>query len=394
MNVQLNDSGVPILREKTMAQKIKSKLLWIILIILAVTASLLLYICFAASNEMGALSSFKAEDPEKQYYTMEYINFDYSKMLNKNLVTNNDTIQHFKNKIFSPVAASFLPGSVQEEREPVESAAMYGRTFISTYFKARTYTAPNTQIAMIISKPEEGYKSWNIVDLADVGITSSTVINPWFDNSFQLMAANYAVSEGINQEYFSVSLISTPEADCKVDKRRETISPFMAVRLLLDRSATVDNGIDILEDYNIDFSNGKYHFFISQADGDSAVIEYINGEMAITRVDGKTSKSHHQICTNKMESKLANTSDFGGKYRELKIYEEYDKALSSFDLNGGIGISQGYARVVIKNTCSTPSDTESGTQYFVFYDIYKSSMQIVIRNESDEKKIFKYDITK
>ena len=128
--------------------------------------------------------------------------------------------------------------------------------------KGRIFNGYDTPILMVISKPANGYKSWNIIDMADVGLQSGASVEQWIGNAFQTVAATYCTSEGIKQEGLSVSLISCPVAECD-ETSKVNITPFLACRLLLDRVATVDSAIDLLNDYDIDFSCGSYHFFIS-----------------------------------------------------------------------------------------------------------------------------------
>ena len=132
---------------------------------------------------------------------------------------------------------------------------------------------------MVTCKPANGYKSWNIIDMADVGMMSEESIDQWYTNAFQTVAATYCVSEGINSEFFGVSLISCPVAECD-DTSKVNITPFLAVRLMLDRAATVDSAIELLNEYDIDFNCGTYHFFVSEKSGRSAIIAYVYSKMA------------------------------------------------------------------------------------------------------------------
>lgn len=393
MNVQLNDSGVPIIREKTLAQKIKSILIWIILIILTIAAGLLVYLCMAGASEMNALTTFK-QVSDHPYYTMEYDGYDYTDMLNKEVTDNNQLVEYYKEKLFTKSLVSALPGEVKEDTTPKGSVAFFAYTYIDTYMKGRIYNSYDTPIAMVISTPKAGYKSWNIVDLADVGIYSDTNVNQWYDNAFQVMAADYATSEGINQEGLSVSLISCPVAECD-DTVKVDITPFMAVRLILDRAATVENAIDVLEDYDINFDCGSYHFFVSQKREQSAIIEYIGGEMKVTYIKNEGTDKH-QVCSTQMAN---SSTDLSNQYSESENHEFFDKALSSAE-KGGSGMSPSYALQLLnrksydykETTEQHFGTTKYGTQYVVLYDIDKAKMYLVIENDSKTQS-YTYDLT-
>lgn len=397
MNVQLNDSGIPITKEKTLVQKIKGYILWAILIVLTIAAGLLVYLCFAGASEMAALTTFKRVS-DHPYYTMSYDNFDYTAMVNAEPKDNNAVIKHFKKKFFKSLAGA-VPGENKNEYTTRGSVAFYSRTFVYSYMKGRIYNSYDEPIMMVISKPQNGYKSWNIIDMADVGIQSGTNVDQWIGNAFQTVAANYCTSEGVNQEGLSVSLISCPVADC-TDTAQINVTPFMAVRLMLDRATTVDSAVEVLSGYDVDFSSGAYHFFVSDNEGKSAVIEYISGQMAVKYME---TGANYQVCSNRMESpKLAAaTKDYNDAYDEIALYDYFDKALSEQLAGGAPGMSQDYAQSLLagQSTDMAESDEEHygttlyGTQYTVFYDLQKMKMQIVVENDTRAQS-YTYDLTK
>lgn len=395
MNVQLNDSGVPILKQKTFGQKVKSFLLWTILAVLTVAAALLVYLCIAGASEMAALTTLK-QVSNHPYYTMTYENFDYSDMVTKELESNDAAIKYFKSKFFKGLSG-IIPGENQNDYATKGSIAFYGRTFTNTYMKGRIYNSYNVPILMVTAKPENGYKSWNIIDMSDVGLQSQQEIDAWFNNSFQTVAATYCVSEGINSELFSASLISCPVAECD-DTSLVNITPFMAVRLMLDRAATVDSAIDLLKGYDIDFSSGAYHFFISEKHGNSAIIEYIDGKMSITYT---ASNIHHQICTNKMEDKTVRAADkdYSDRYQELTLYRVFNTDLTN-SYTSGLGQAPAYMDLLMADKSKPMKETTEehfgtnmyGTQYTVLYDFLKMKMHIVIEGDTKAQS-YTYDLT-
>ncbi len=397
MNVQLNDSGVPIMKEKTLAQKIKGYILWAILIVLTIAAGLLVYLCFAGASEMAGLTTFKRVS-DHPYYTMTYENFDYSDMVNKELSDNDAVIKHFKKKFFKGLAGVF-PGENTNEYTTKGSVAFFSRTFVYSYMKGRIYNSYDAPIMMVIAKPQNGYKSWNIIDMADVGVKSGVNVDQWYSNAFQTVAATYCTSEGINQEGLSVSLIPCPVANCN-DTPQVNVTPFMAVRLMLDRATTVDSAIEVLKDYDIDFSQGSYHFFVSEKEAKSAVIEYINGQMAVKYMDNG---AFYQVCSNRMESdKLAAaTKDYNDAYDEVTLYDYFDKALSEQMVGGNPGMAQDYAQTLLASQSSNMAESDEehfgttlyGTQYTVFYDMQKMKMYIVVENDTKSQS-YTYDLTR
>lgn len=70
------------------------------------------------------------------------------------------------------------------------------------------------------------------------------------------------------------------------DTDRPDLTITSALRLLLDRAATVDEALELLEQYDMNFSIGAaHHFSIADATGKSVVVEYLEGEMAVSETD-------------------------------------------------------------------------------------------------------------
>ena len=395
MNVQLNDSGVPILRQKTFGQKVKTVLLWIILVILTLAAALLVYLCFAGASEMAALTTLKKVS-DHPYYTMEYENFDYSDLLTEECGSNDEVIKFYKSKFFKGLSG-FFPGGYENDSVTKGSFAFASRTSTVHFVRARAYNSYDAPILMVIAKPENGYKSWNFVDMADVGLLSGQSIDQWYNNAFQTIAATYCVSEGINSEFFGVSLISCPIAECD-DTSKVNVTPFLACRLLLDRVATVDSALELLNDYDIDFSCGAYHFFISDKSGNYAIVEYIGGKMSVTK---QAKDMYHLVCTNRMEDKTVREADkdFDNRYRELSVYIDYERTLSS-QYSDGYGVDRTYADHMLNNSAENMRATEEehfgtnmyGTQYTVIYQEDKMQMRVVIENDR-ETQVYDYDLS-
>ena len=395
MNVQLNDSGVPILRQKTFGQKVKTFLLWTILVIMTLAAALLVYLCLAGASEMAALTTLKKVS-DHPYYTMEYENFDYSDLLTEECDSNDAVIKFYKSKFFKSLSGA-MPGGYKNDYVTRGSYAFASRTSTTSQVRGRVYNSYDSPILMVIAKPENGYKSWNIVDMADVGLLSGQSIDQWYSNAFQTVAATYCVSEGINSEFFGVSLISCPVAECD-ETSKVNVTPFLACRLLLDRVATVDSAIDLLNDYDIDFSCGSYHFFISDKNGECAIIEYIDGKMSVTN---RKDDMFHLVCTNKMEDKTVRSAekDYSNRYKELSVYTDYERTLSS-QYTHGFGVDRTYAFLMLNDSAQDEAATEEdhfgtnmyGTQYAVIYQMDKMQMRVVIENDR-ETQMFDYDLS-
>ena len=100
-----------------------------------------------------------------------------------------------------------------------------------------------------------------------------------------LLAAPYMCVDGMNEKGLTVSLLDidlTPETHMSTDKPDITI--ILTIRLLLDRTAIVDEAIEMLEKYDMHIAhNFTQHIFIADAKGNSAIVEWYQKEMKVVK---------------------------------------------------------------------------------------------------------------
>ena len=104
-----------------------------------------------------------------------------------------------------------------------------------------------------------------------------------------LMAAPYLLMDGMNEKGVVICVL-TVDGDGTVQqdpgKRRMQTTP--AMRLVLDRAASVPEAIELLQQYNMNASIKvkNFHFFIADASGNYGIIEYSpTGEMKYSQTE-------------------------------------------------------------------------------------------------------------
>lgn len=137
--------------------------------------------------------------------------------------------------------------------------------------------------ALIVqTRPKDGYASISTVnmDFLDLGLQLSE------EQKVRLMsaAAPYAPMDGMNEMGLCVAVLMIEDRPAfDQDAGRPDLTTTTAVRLLLDKAATVEEALDLLEQYDLHASaNMVVHFAISDATGRSVVVEYVNNEMKVT----------------------------------------------------------------------------------------------------------------
>ena len=101
----------------------------------------------------------------------------------------------------------------------------------------------------------------------------------------KLFFAPYLPQDGMNEQGLGVSSMYVPCRIASIDPHKATINIYEVMRMMLDHAATVDEAIELVDDYNIYFPGMCSHHLVVDANGDAAVLEYIDGEVVVVRND-------------------------------------------------------------------------------------------------------------
>lgn len=157
-----------------------------------------------------------------------------------------------------------------------EGEALFGRNFDW-----------NTCEAMVVASiSESGYASISTVnmDFITQGVGGGAIGMALHLDEVRTLAALYAPLDGMNEAGLAVSVnMIQDNAAIDQDMGRPDITTTTAVRLLLNQAATVNEALELLEQYDLHASMGMMiHFVLSDRTGHSVVVEYIDNEMVVT----------------------------------------------------------------------------------------------------------------
>ncbi len=136
---------------------------------------------------------------------------------------------------------------------------------------------------LLFTDPPDGYASVSMVDLYYLGLEGMQEI-PW-SKRFVLLAAPYATIDGMNECGVAIAQNSVPRRDTPTDPNRPTLLNSQIIRLVLDHAKDVEDALALIQQYNVQFYGARVHFHIADASGDSAVVEFVDGRVAIVRDD-------------------------------------------------------------------------------------------------------------
>ena len=140
----------------------------------------------------------------------------------------------------------------------------------------------------------------------------------------QLLLAPYVPLEGMNEKGLSIAGLALNYKYPEIETGKVKLTLHPAMRLVLDKAANVNEAISILQQYDISFEGFSIsgHFQIADAEGNSVVVEWVDGSLVTIEPDENKS---FQACTNFYLSPEMNESYTpAGQDRYDTIYNTLD----------------------------------------------------------------------
>ena len=285
-------------------------LLWLIIII----AALVLF-----RNELRSLMSLEKVDKYGMYQMTYYGDYGFDEFLEVG-ARNDADIEAFVTKRLLkglPINLGVTGDGCTAFVVKNESGdILFGRNFDFLYAPSlQLYTAPNN-----------GYASVSTVNLAFAGYSGDNLPDGSFFNTFLTLAAPFLPFDGMNEKGLAIALLAVPKAEVPYNPDKITLNTTTAIRLVLDKAATVEEAIQLLKQYNIYFSGGiECHYLIADASGHSVIVEYVNQELCVVE-----SETEYQIASNFI---AYNGLNIGEGFTE---FERYDRVQNAIEENNGI----------------------------------------------------------
>ena len=103
---------------------------------------------------------------------------------------------------------------------------------------------------LLFTDPPDGYASVSMVDLWYLGYTGDSI--GLFERQ-DLSRAPYIPFDGMNEMGVAVGMMALPSGNGIRDPALRTLEDLEVIRLVLDYAASVDQAIELLQDYNVRF---------------------------------------------------------------------------------------------------------------------------------------------
>ncbi len=148
----------------------------------------------------------------------------------------------------------------------------------------RNYDWNDCSIMIVHTKPTNGYESISTCCLSHLGINRDWEPSYKFPADAVALGIIYVPMDGMNEKGLYIADLMAGDRETTAQERGKiSVTTTDAIRLILDRAATVDEAIEILENHDMHSVIGAaHHFAIADNTGKSVVVEWADNEMYVT----------------------------------------------------------------------------------------------------------------
>lgn len=363
-------------------QPIKGKLRRITIFVSILTFILLLFYLAVGSYIHSLLTLKKIDD--YPLYTMKYLgDYHFDSFLKTGI---SDTMYHKYLQtgnilfLYEDVRKLFYPDwfwNILRTTGIIQSQNSQPANACSTFFTinrkgerifGRNFDRAKLPSLLLETDPARGFRSYSMVDISNLGYGFSYP-DPLLKRA-GLISAPYLCLDGINEYGLAVGEMAAGDQQPTKDQAKKTITDTEAIRLILDHAKNVSQAIKLLQKYNIHFPVTIDHYLIADQKGNSALVEFVKGKMAVIYKEGP-----FQIGTN---FNIYKTN------QKLRMYDpRYAKAYQRLKLKNG-DLSQVEAMELLKEI------SQDNTMWSVVYNL--TSGDILVAPGKKYEQVYQFHL--
>jgi hypothetical protein len=247
-----------------------------------------------------------------------------------------------------------------------EDHLLYGRNFDWQF----------SPTLLLFTDPPDGYASVSMVDIEYLDFESTDVGNiadlP-IDEMIGLLEAPYLPFDGMNEHGLAIGMAAVPSGNVQPDANKEAIGSLGIIRQMLDHARNIDEAVDIMKSYNIDFTGGpSIHYLMADAKGKSVLVEYYDGEMQVIG-----NEEPWNIATNFLRSSVDDPAD-GNCWRYDKINARFTETNDRIDAQAAMQLLSDVA--------------QDNTQWSVVYQMSSGVINVAMGRQYRDIHQFQLDL--
>ena len=367
----------------------KKILLWIV----GILAALCLVVACVWRGEIGTLNTVKSVDGNPYLYQMEYkAKYDLDDLIRKEVDTNADLLDYVIGRVGKGIPFKMKSAQVADEDGELGTinctSFQVAKADGNGFFFGRNYDYFKNPTMVTISRPKKGYASIGVSDMSHFGYSLEKLPEK-FMARLSCLAAVYAPVDGINEKGLCTSIMALPNQASQQDTPKPNVGTTIIMRLWLDRCATVQEALDLLETVDVrhDATVGSgYHYMVADANGDCAVVEFDKEDGWKTMIVRKAEGENAMLVTNHLLSEKYYTTEpdpaVGNPHS--KSWWRYETAKAYLEEHNGILTKEQAQELVWDN------GMVEDTQYSNVYD--QKEITLDLRNWNDYDRTVRFSL--
>lgn len=244
---------------------------------------------------------------------------------------------------------------------------LYGRNFDWEFSPA----------LLLFTDPPDGYASVSMVDIAYLGFPgeqSQNLTDRSLEGRQALLYAPFMPFDGMNERGLAVGMAAVPPGNKKDDPDKETIGALGIIREILDHAATVDEALEIIENYNIDFVGGPpLHYLIADASGSAILVEFYQGEMVVTH-----NESSWHMATNFIRASAEDSTE-GICWRHDILDEQLTESAGKLTVQDAMNLLDEVSQA-------------GSTQWSIVYSMSTGAINVAMGEQYDQVHTFELEL--
>lgn len=251
--------------------------------VLGVIAALLAVLLAGAWSMFGTFitAANSVEKLEDGLYVMEYTgDYGLDEFLAQGGAVSDSALADW---LVTYLSRGFYKGTASVQTGGFGCSAVCTRDADGKVFFGRNYDWEECSAMIIHTRPDSGYESVSTCCLDFLGFGEDYAPDGSMGERIQSLAAIYVPVDGMNSEGLMVAdFMAGDDEQTHQRTGKAALTTTTAIRLLLDRAASVDEAVALLGQYDMNSSiDSAHHMFIADASGKSVVVEYVSGEMLV-----------------------------------------------------------------------------------------------------------------
>ena len=242
----------------------------------------------------------------------------------------------------------------------------------------------DTSAMLVYCTPKDGYKS---VAFAALNNVSADMPDESIRTRLATLLAPLVCLDGMNEKGVSIAVLTLDSEATVQDTEKQTIATSLAIRLVLDRAATTEEAVALLEGYDMLAVNGRdYHFYITDASGDGRVVEYDceskTRDLVATPTDAVT--NFYVMYKEKVLPNQKNGIYGHGMERYDAVHDVFEKQEGNYTNDTVWDALRSAAQD------PNPKDVTSNTQWSINYNNTDLTAEIALRRNWED--VMRYDL--